>query len=192
MFENTGASSIFKPNKKVLKDWFFGKDNALPSFEIKRIDKIKTTTLDKMYSDRKIPKCDLIRINIQGGELKAINGGKSVFKNALGIQIELSFNETYQGAPFFSDIDPILRKMGFDFFDFLAPNAHAYSPYDESLDYNLVWRNPSYRIFESHCLYLKNHNRIKNCDNFKKLAILAELYGQKGYANFILNKYIKN
>ena len=83
-----------------------------------------------MYSDRKIPKCDLIRINIQGGELKAINGGKRIFKNALAIQIELSFSETYQGAPFFSDIDPILRQMGFDFFDFLAPNAHAYSPID--------------------------------------------------------------
>ena len=131
----------------------------------------------------------MIRLNIQGAELKAIHGGKLVFDNALAVQIELSFAETYLGAPMFSDIDPILRKLGFEFFDFLAPNMIGYNEDDAPTDTNLVWRSPNLRIFESHCLYLKSYKLISN-DVIKiaKLAVLSELYGQDSYANFLYKK----
>jgi hypothetical protein len=46
-----------------------------------------------------------------------LEGVKRVLKHCLGIQIEVSFVESYIKRPFFSDVDPLLRSLGFHFYD---------------------------------------------------------------------------
>ena len=101
VYKNLGASSFSRPNFELLDDWFRGSVPLSPDFELTGVKKVKTTTLDKLFENNNLPECELIRLNIQGAELKAMLGGKLVIDNALAIQIELSFGRNLFRCPCF-------------------------------------------------------------------------------------------
>ena len=60
-----------------------------------------------------------MKLNVQGAELELRQGS---VKNHLvtGIEVEMSFVESYIGRPLFADIDVFLRNHSFTFFDFIG------------------------------------------------------------------------
>lgn len=71
--------------------------------------KIKTKTLDSLA----LGDFDLIVVDVQGAELKVIEGGIETFKNADALWLEVSFGGLYQDDCTINDLTMFLSKFGF-------------------------------------------------------------------------------
>ena len=61
---------------------------------------------------------DFVKLGTQGSELNILQGAATILKQSVfGHEIEVCFNELYQGTPLFSDIDLFVRQFGFDLID---------------------------------------------------------------------------
>ena len=109
--DEEGCSSIFKPNYKYINRYHY-KDN----WRLKKEIHLETTTLRACFDEFKI-KPDFIKIDTQGAELKILNGAGDYLNEVLGLELEIEFIPLYKDQPLFSDIDPILRKKGFELYD---------------------------------------------------------------------------
>lgn len=104
------VSSFFPPNLEFLKNFPNKK-----RFEFHKVKEIDCVTLDSL--DLKNP--DFIKIDIQGGELRALFGATKTLENCFGLELEVEFLELYKGQPLFGEIVKYLEKHGFQFFDFV-------------------------------------------------------------------------
>jgi FkbM family methyltransferase len=105
---DSDTNSLLKPLRNV--------DSKIDKFFIpKSTEKIKVTTIDDFCKSKNIKQIDLLKIDIQGGELEALKGSINLLKNKLikVIYLEVNFIEMYQNCPFFSDIDIFLK--GFEY-----------------------------------------------------------------------------
>lgn len=165
-------SSLLKPNSDFL--------NRYPNpsrFDIVSKELIESTTIDNL----KIEDVDFLKIDIQGGELNALKGGKRTIDKLLGIEIETEFNSIYKDQPLFSDITKYMSSLNFEFIDLININRWQ----RDSLDFNLgqlIWadslflRSPEYVI-----------DSYKNLDYLKKYIAICILYNRYDLSNFILN-----
>lgn len=62
---------------------------------------------------REIEHLDLLKIDIQGGELPVFQNGRTKLAEAVAIQTEVSFITLYQNQPPFGEVDLELRRQGF-------------------------------------------------------------------------------
>ncbi len=192
MCRHAGSTSFYQPNIDLVRRWYYGDRNLLEFLEVIETKTVKTRSLDSLMAEGVIRGADFLRLNIQGAELDALHGGQRALDEAVAIQIELSFDQTYRDAPLFSDIEPLLRANGFVLFDFIAPNEVSYSSRFIAGGRNeRYWRFPGTRVFESHCLFLRDYGRsaseTKDVLKVLKLAAIAEMYGQLHFSLEMLN-----
>ncbi|MBF0347564.1 MAG: FkbM family methyltransferase [Magnetococcales bacterium] len=108
-----GSSSLYEPNYEFLES-FPDKER----FDIVAQERVKTDTLDHLYDQKLIKDADFIKLDVQGAELDILKGGTRLScENILGIELEVEFQPLYKGQPLFSDVDPVIRDMGFDLQD---------------------------------------------------------------------------
>jgi len=105
------CSSLLLPNNSFLERF---PDSE--RFEV--INKIKIPT--KKLDDLSLKEVDFIKIDIQGAELRALEGGKDTLKSVIGMEIEVEFLPTYINQPLFGDISAFLNQEDFEFIDFLT------------------------------------------------------------------------
>lgn len=119
------VSSVFRPNESFLKLFPESERYAIES-EIQLI----TTTLDEL----ELNGADFIKLDIQGGELFALNGAKNLLRKCLGLEIEVEFTSLYEKQPLYGDVASFLEKEGFVFIDFVNLcrwERHQYSGYGQ-------------------------------------------------------------
>ena len=86
-----------------------------------------TVTLDTLAD---LPNLDLLKMDLQGGELEVLRGGLSKLSEAVAVVAEVRFHRIYEGEPMFGDLDVELRAQGFKLHKFLftksvmMPHAH--------------------------------------------------------------------
>lgn len=189
LLRNRSASSLFPPRPATAHRWRYHYDDFMrDSMTVDTECVVDTTTLDHLRRNGEIPSFDFLKMNVQGGELEILRGAEASLDSVVGMQIELSFVGTYEGAPLFSDIDAYLRERGFVFFDSLAPNfvRRAASPLRLGQDYSIAWRWPTGQMFEGHFLYLKDPlmpgAAPMSAEATLKLAAFAEMWGQVEFA----------
>ena len=88
--------------------------------EVSKIKKIETTTLDYLFEHHislSANDYNLINLDIQGGELKALRGFKNGLKNIDYIYCEAHKKETYEQVPQLEDLLNFLKPLGFEFID---------------------------------------------------------------------------
>ena len=108
--KNPGVSSIFKPNMKFLSNF---RDSD-------RFKIIKKVNLEANFLDSlNIENVDFIKIDIQGAELKALNGSIETLKKAIGLEIEVEFQKMYEDQPLYGEIDKFLKNAEYEFIDFI-------------------------------------------------------------------------
>ena len=81
---------------------------------------VNTTTLDKLCSENLIDHIDIIKFDIQGGELLALNGLCSLLEQEkVGlIYTEVQFGKpAYENQAMFSKISSFLQDFGFFIYD---------------------------------------------------------------------------
>jgi len=74
---------------------------------------VKLETLDEFAKNNSIDQIDFIKLDLQGYELNALNGGNHIVKNAKLIYIEFNFQERYEGCSMFYDVSKHLYESGF-------------------------------------------------------------------------------
>ena len=141
----SGMTSLFKPNEKVLN--FF---NGFSKFgKIEKIEKIKTEKLDNISH---LPYIDFAKLDIQGSELTVLKNGVKKLENCLAIQLEVSFVCLYEDQPSFGEIDLWMRGNGYLPHTFLNIKRWSISP--TIFDNNL--RQPGNQLLESDIIYIKD------------------------------------
>ena len=88
-------SSFYLPNKNLLK-------NFPDPQRFNVVGKVEIDT--KKLDDLDIKNIDFIKLDVQGAELKILEGGKNSLKECLGIEVEVSFIEIYKDQPLFGSI----------------------------------------------------------------------------------------
>lgn len=68
--------------------------------------------------EQKLENLDIIKLDLQGGELDAIVGLGSLIGSVKIVFVEVQFLALYSEAPLFSDVDTHLREVGFALYQF--------------------------------------------------------------------------
>lgn len=96
---------------------------------------MKRTEIDTVRLDdlADLPPCDLLKIDIQGGEKIVIRHGQAKLAEAVAVIPEVRFNQLYDGEPMFAGVDEELRGQGFILHKFMfvksATTGHSMSKY---------------------------------------------------------------
>ena len=88
---------------------------------------VQTTRLDDV-SEIDFP-IDYIKIDIQGAELQAFEGGNNILNNTTVIQTEVEWLPLYKNQPLFSEVELCLRRQGFLLHRILGFSTRPFSPF---------------------------------------------------------------
>lgn len=92
---------------------------------VKRSEKVQLVTIDNWAKRNGNPEIQLMKLDIQGGELKALHGARYVLQHStLLVYTEIWFNCPYEGGAIYSEIDLFLREHGFALYDIFKPRYH--------------------------------------------------------------------
>jgi len=104
--------SEYDASSSILKMGALHKE-AFPFSSGERLELIEVDTLDEAMRDLKLGDHILLKIDVQGYELKVIAGAKSMIGRLKVIIVETSFYELYEEGPLFANIYDTLFKNGF-------------------------------------------------------------------------------
>ncbi len=188
-----GGISAYPQNVDLTNRWKF--ENAKQKFFAREMfhptgetSSVAATTIDNWACKNGIGKIDFLKLNVQGAELQILKGAQDSLEPVLGVDVEVSFVESYLARPFFSDVDVYLRDNGFHFFDLFGLHniGRADSPVTSMHTPGL---NPYQgQLIEAHGLYLRDpiasNAELERFgpDRVLKLASIAEIYGQVEYS----------
>lgn len=96
--QNPGGNSYYKENTP-----FYNESHAKPRI---------TLTLDTITA--KLPKPDLIKIDVQGAELDVLRGGMECLKHAKDVILEAQHVNYNEGAPKVEEVIAFMNQHGFD------------------------------------------------------------------------------
>ncbi|MDZ4852006.1 MAG: FkbM family methyltransferase [Pirellulaceae bacterium] len=115
------TGSVFEPNTPLI-EMFQGLPDVLRVVAKHPVNTVRLDDLDA------ISDIDLIKIDIQGGELTVLENAIRQLKNVAVIQTEINFVELYKKQPLFADVDRFLRSQNFQFHFLTAPSTRAFKP----------------------------------------------------------------
>jgi FkbM family methyltransferase len=95
----------------------FGDDAASRTHNFGLIEKetfaVEVSTLDESEATRRLEQVDLLKIDVQGGEIAVIRGGTNLIKRTLAVLVEVGLRDSaYAGAATFQEVDAALRESG--------------------------------------------------------------------------------
>jgi len=104
-----------------------------------RIIKVAVDTLDSFFKE-----CQdvlLIKLDVQGAELKVLKGGTETLKRTKLVLTEVSVVEMYQGGCLYFELDAFLRGNGFLMHTSISNYNHEGTKYHDILYLNSKFRN---------------------------------------------------
>ncbi|MBL4558177.1 MAG: FkbM family methyltransferase [Rhodobacteraceae bacterium] len=113
-----GFSSLYEPDRATLD--YLGRWHRLTRVVARH--EVATKRLDDVAS---LPNVDLLKIDIQGGELAAFQGGRDRLSEAVAVITEVGFLPLYQDQPTLADQMAELSGQGFILHKFLFAKAHT-------------------------------------------------------------------
>jgi FkbM family methyltransferase len=82
---------------------------------------VKTLTLDTLYKNENLLSVDLLKVDIQGAEMRLIAGGGEALRKTRAVLLEVNFERFYEGAPLFHEIEATMNAAGFRLRALLEP-----------------------------------------------------------------------
>jgi len=159
-----GCTSIYEPNFNNIKYY-----TTAPYYDLQKKIIVQATTLKNIFKNDE--KFDFISLDVQGAEYKILNGGKDIFKNAIGISFEANFCKMYKKQRLFSD----MHKLCLD------------------NDFCLIFldlSNLDGEITEAgNCVYIKKPELIKTKEDLLKRILFALLWQKKDYVEFLIRNF---
>jgi FkbM family methyltransferase len=86
----------------------------------KKSIKVNTITIDSFTTDKEIHFIDILKLDIQGGELEALKGAENLLKaqKINLIYTEIEFVQLYKNQPLYDDINNYLKGFGYELFGY--------------------------------------------------------------------------
>lgn len=113
--ESPGSTSLLTPGRRL-------KELTPAGASIKDDEKVKVVTIDNWARRNGDLAIEVMKFDIQGGELNALRGAVQNLQNStLLVYTEISFNPLYEGGAIYSEIDLFLRDYGFALYDIYKP-----------------------------------------------------------------------
>lgn len=113
--ESPGSTSLFKPGGNLRRMY-------PAETEIRAVKQVQALMLDKWAQQCGISDIELMKFDIQGGELCALRGASELLeRSTLLVYTEILFNPLYEGGAIYSEIDQFLRSHGFILYDIFKP-----------------------------------------------------------------------
>jgi FkbM family methyltransferase len=109
-FTNQGASSSIFPSTQILRDAFPG---VQETGEVKTLPTARLDTLLPIHGVS-AAMVDVLIFDIQGAELLGLKGAGAFLKQARFVEVELSVQPIYEGAPLAPEVDAYLVEQGFE------------------------------------------------------------------------------
>ena len=106
--KNPGGHSVYPSSAEAVQHH--------PGLEGGRVEQtmaITVTTLDDWCRQEGVPHVDVIKLDTQGSELDILQGAIRMLDGVRAVEVEVQFNELYEGVPLFGDVDRFLRSQGF-------------------------------------------------------------------------------
>jgi FkbM family methyltransferase len=104
--KNPMTSSLYEPNLRLLRKFANLADLTTPV----SVTRVQTRRLDDIPQ---IASIDLLKADVQGGELNVLKGARRLLSSAVAVQVEVAFVPMYLNQPLFADVDAELRSRGF-------------------------------------------------------------------------------
>lgn len=88
-------------------------------------ERIEVCTLDQWCADNDVDakRVDIVKLDVQGAELQALEGASKVLESAKLVYLEVSFVPIYRNCPLFGEVDAFMIKRGY--------RRHALYPSDQ-------------------------------------------------------------
>ena len=173
----SGMTSLLKPDAARL-DFF----NGFSRFgEIFSTEQVTTVRLDDVPG---LPDLDFLKMDIQGGEMQALEHGQARLAHCAMIHLEVSFVPLYEGQATFGDIDVWMRAHGFIPHRFTEVKRWSISPILRDNDP----RAPFNQLLEADVVYMRDPiNPALDPELLKKTVLLAHYcYDSPDLAGHIL------
>ena len=114
-----GFCSTLRPNDQI--------NTLMQSFaELSIVTSQQTIETCRLDDLAEVERIDFLKIDIQGGELAAFDGGRRKLAGALCVQTEVAFIPIYESQPLFAEQDAVLRSLGLSFFGMKSVNKFPY------------------------------------------------------------------
>lgn len=117
----TASASLLKSSKE--QEVYF------PNSILHKKQKVKIYKLDDIVKQDRLPIPDVIKIDVQGYELKVLKGALKTIKSAKYLVIELSMRSFYNGQPSLGEVITFLEKnhyemvsRGYEWWTYSKPN----------------------------------------------------------------------
>jgi FkbM family methyltransferase len=178
-----GMTSLLEPNQAVL-----GLFHGFPSWgRVTGTEEIDTSRLDDIPETAGV---DMIKIDIQGAELMAFQGGLQRLKTALVIHTEVEFLPMYVGQPLFSEVELFLRGHGFMLHKFHPVVSRVMRPlFFDGAAFSglgqLVWAD---------AIFVRDFTRLAELTDeqlLKMAALLHDCYGSSDLVGHLLAEHDK-
>lgn len=99
-----GSSSLLRPT---------GHFDLCPNVEFNKQIEVTVTTVDDFAKQHKLNKIDFMWLDLQGMELKALQGSETLLRTVSSVYLEVSTRELYEGAPNYAEMERWMRSRGF-------------------------------------------------------------------------------
>lgn len=148
-------------------------------------DRIPVST-KKLDDIAEITRLDFLKMDVQGAEREVLAHGRSKLKEAVAVQMEVSFMPLYQGQPTLGEMDLLMRELGFLPHCFAALKIWPLAP-------TVVSGQPGKgvrQLLEADLVYVRDFTRPENmnAEQWKHLALIAHhCYGSVDLAARAIN-----
>ncbi len=117
--ESPGCTSLFAPGNRL-------KEIEPEAGRVRTLEKVETIRIDEWAKRNGDTAIQLMKFDIQGGELKVLQGATRVLQSStLLVYTEIWFNGAYEGGAIYSEIDSFFREHGFVLYDIFKPKYNA-------------------------------------------------------------------
>lgn len=165
VYRDSGLTSVFPANEAALG--FLGRSEG----NIRLVDTVEMDTV-RIDDIEEIDAFELLKIDIQGGEVAVFEGAARKLQGAVAVIPEVRFYPLYEGEPMLGGVDQALRALGFQFHKFLFQKAKVLPSSQIGRLRRAHHRN---QLIDGDAVYIRDLGRPEavSDDDLKHLAILA-------------------
>ncbi|HUA50698.1 MAG TPA: FkbM family methyltransferase [Candidatus Sulfotelmatobacter sp.] len=118
-------SSLFEPDPAVIDLFTTLSAGAGGNFQTVYTTEVQTARLDDVLPEHRP---DFMRLDIQGGELAALEHGTARLASAVVVEVESALVALYKGQPLLADVHGLLRRHGFVLHKLIDVVGRAFLP----------------------------------------------------------------
>jgi FkbM family methyltransferase len=144
---------------------------------------IETETLGSIMERIALPRCDLIKLDVQGAELQILRGLEEVRRSdLLGVELEIGVHDLYPKEAGLEAVLPFMQANGLELFDVRVARVHRPSGNDHSYYqrkiFSVYGNSPSVsaRIWEFDAVFFRRKSLIIASGDIAALRRMAIVY----------------